>query len=137
MNTNISEVARLRQEIEINYYSAQLGLHGLAAGVSYHRFITARMERMQQCHEQLEQLIGQEAHALMVHTLDALPQPTRETITRVIRHELGPGHDTDQLLDQIRHLWHLIDLLRQQLGTETAYRIIHSLPAVSPVPLHI
>jgi len=55
---NKSEVARLRYQIEQEYQAAELALHGLAAGVSRHAFITAKMERMGECHAQLARLVG-------------------------------------------------------------------------------
>lgn len=57
---NKSEVARLMQQIELEFEAAQRGLYGFAAGVAKHEFITARMENIGHCHEQLKTLVGEE-----------------------------------------------------------------------------
>lgn len=63
---NKSEVARLRQRIADEYEAAQLGLTGPAI-VSRHDFITARMQGIAQCHNELVKLVGeQEAMELIV-----------------------------------------------------------------------
>jgi hypothetical protein len=54
-----SEVARLMQQIELEYEAAQRGLYGFAAGAAKHEFITARMETMGRYHEQLITLVGE------------------------------------------------------------------------------
>jgi hypothetical protein len=52
-----SEVARLREQITLEYEAAQRGLSGLAMTAS-HQFITARMERMWEHLQELTQLVG-------------------------------------------------------------------------------
>ena len=52
-----SEVARLREQITLEYEAAQRGLSGLALTAS-HQFITARMERMWEHLQELTQLVG-------------------------------------------------------------------------------
>jgi len=65
-----SEVARLLRQIELEYEAAQRALTGLAFGISKHQFITARMENMGACHQELVQLVGeQQATHLMNETL--------------------------------------------------------------------
>jgi len=54
-----SEVARLKQQIELEYIAAERGLNGFAAGAAKHEFITARMENIGRCHEQLKTLVGE------------------------------------------------------------------------------
>ena len=56
---NKSEVARLMRQIELEYEAAQRGMYGFAAGAGKHEFITARMENMGKCHEQLVTLVGE------------------------------------------------------------------------------
>ena len=56
---NKSEVARLMRQIELEYEAAQRGMYGFAAGAGKHEFITARMENMGHCHEQLVTLVGE------------------------------------------------------------------------------
>lgn len=66
-----SEVARLMQQISEANEAAYQALYGLAAGVSRHAFITARMERIGECHEALKALVGEhEANMLLVETLE-------------------------------------------------------------------
>lgn len=57
---NKSEVARIMRQIELEYEAAQRGMYGYAAGVAKHEFITARMENIGHCHEQLKTLVGEE-----------------------------------------------------------------------------
>jgi len=58
---NHSEVARLMQQINEANEAAYQALYGLAAGVSKHEFITAKMERIGECHE---------ANMLLAETLE-------------------------------------------------------------------
>jgi len=60
---NKSEVARLMRQISEAAYQA---LYGLAQGTAQHAFITARMEHMGECHEQLVELVGEHEAALLV-----------------------------------------------------------------------
>ncbi|HET9918850.1 MAG TPA: hypothetical protein VFQ30_03330 [Ktedonobacteraceae bacterium] len=72
MQEHKSEIARLRERIELEYQAAQRGLTGYAC-VSQHEFITARMENMSQCHEELKALVGpQEAIRMLAETLEKL-----------------------------------------------------------------
>ncbi|HLZ55483.1 MAG TPA: hypothetical protein VKR06_00935 [Ktedonosporobacter sp.] len=52
-----SEVARLMQQISDEHNAAYLALHGVAA-VASHQAITARMENIGKCQEQLVALVG-------------------------------------------------------------------------------
>lgn len=61
-----SEVARLMQQISAANEAAYQALYGLAQGTAQHAFITARMERMGACHEQLIGLVGEHEAALLV-----------------------------------------------------------------------
>ena len=71
MKENLSEVARLMEQISLEYQAAQRGLSGLAYGIAQHQFITARMENMCDIHEELQELIGrQEATKLVAEALD-------------------------------------------------------------------
>lgn len=65
-----SEVARLLWRIEEEYEAAQRALTGYAI-TGPHEYITARMEGMQRCHEELQALVGKdEAIKLLVETLE-------------------------------------------------------------------
>ncbi|MBV9019227.1 MAG: hypothetical protein JO125_07120 [Chloroflexi bacterium] len=71
MEENKSEVARLMQQITLEYQAAKLGLSGLASGTATHAFITAKMERMSQHHEALSRLVGpREATILAAHAVE-------------------------------------------------------------------
>ena len=71
MQENTSEIARLMQQITQEYEAAQRALHGLAFGTSKHRFITARLENIGRCQQELQQLVGeQEAVKMVAETLE-------------------------------------------------------------------
>lgn len=61
-----SEVAALLAHIQKTYESAVLGLSGLASGAAKHEFITARMERIGELHEELSQLVGEEQASMLL-----------------------------------------------------------------------
>lgn len=68
--TNKSEVARLMQQITLEYEAASRGLSGNAITAN-HAFITARMERVSQHHKELKNLVGeQEAIKLVAQCLE-------------------------------------------------------------------
>ncbi len=76
MHAHGSEVSRLREQIQAEYEAAERGFTGLASGVTRHAFITARMERIGRCHEELVALLGPEAAiALVAGTLWHAPGP--------------------------------------------------------------
>jgi folate-dependent phosphoribosylglycinamide formyltransferase PurN len=53
-----SEVARIRQQIELELAAMRLGLSGLSAGTARHQFIEAKMQRLGKYEEQLAEHIG-------------------------------------------------------------------------------
>ncbi len=66
-----SEIARLRQQIRLEYEAAQRGLTGLAEGSAQHAFITRKMENMEACFSLLKDLIGEnEATRVLTETLE-------------------------------------------------------------------
>jgi hypothetical protein len=65
-----SEVARILEQIRLEYESAQLGMSGPAYGSSKHSFITARMEMVGQLHNELEALIGDGAIVLVINEMN-------------------------------------------------------------------
>jgi hypothetical protein len=68
-----SEVAQLREQIQLEYEAAQSGLTGLSLGTNQHQFITTRMENLGTIHERLIALVGQtEAIKILVETLEQL-----------------------------------------------------------------
>jgi hypothetical protein len=59
-----SDVARFREQYELEYQAAKRGLQGVAM-VGSHQFITKRMEKMWEQFQQLVQVVGQtEAHKI-------------------------------------------------------------------------
>ncbi|MBV9231085.1 MAG: hypothetical protein JOZ18_17375 [Chloroflexi bacterium] len=73
-----SEVARIRAQIQAEYEAAERALYSFAEGSARHKFITARMERMEACVDELVTLVGlEEAAAILAETLDG--DNTRQT----------------------------------------------------------
>jgi len=68
---NESDVARLLSQIDIEYTSAQQGLHGLAQGSSQHAFITAKYNRIGELQEDLSTLVGHDqAMGLIINQIN-------------------------------------------------------------------
>ena len=68
---NTSDVARLMQRIDEANEAAHHALYGLAAGSAKHDFISAKLEYIGRCHEQLAELVGKdEAAALVCRIID-------------------------------------------------------------------
>lgn len=66
-----SEIARIRQQIELEQQAAWLGLYGLAQGTAQHTFITAKMERIWDLRETLVPLVGEdEANRMMCESCE-------------------------------------------------------------------
>ena len=59
-----SEVARLRQQIELECAAMQQALHGFAL-TAQHEIIQSKYESLGHYHEQLEQLVGEKEAALI------------------------------------------------------------------------
>jgi hypothetical protein len=66
------------EQIEAEYQAGKQALSGLAEGSSRHDFIERRLTRMGELHSSLQALVGDEAIALLAHTLDALPESTEQ-----------------------------------------------------------
>jgi hypothetical protein len=64
-----SEVAQLRQRIELELEAMRSGLSGFAAGTTRHAFIHARMEHIGTCQDLLADLLGEAAAHHVVCTL--------------------------------------------------------------------
>jgi hypothetical protein len=75
-----SEVACILAQIGAEYEAAQQGLTGLAYGLSQHAFITARMEHIGLLHEQLKNLVGNAAIALVAERLEQCPDPVNRHV---------------------------------------------------------
>ena len=64
----MSEVARLRRQIELECESMRLALSGYAV-VASHQFIEQKYNALGKCQEELEQLVGTEdANRMVVET---------------------------------------------------------------------
>jgi hypothetical protein len=57
---NSSEVAHLREQVELEYESMMRGLNGFAEGSAIHEFISARMARVEGYHDELAREIGED-----------------------------------------------------------------------------
>lgn len=68
-DSNPSEVARLRQQIEVQLIAMRQGLAGLSSGTARHAFINARMERIGVYQESLADQLGESAATLLVYGL--------------------------------------------------------------------
>lgn len=55
-----SEIAQLRQQIEVEHASAVWALSGLTSGAAQHAFISRRMRHMEISYQGLKQLVGEE-----------------------------------------------------------------------------
>lgn len=71
LRSNPNEVARLLNQIEMEYLAAQRGLTGFAEGAR-HAAITARLENMGRLHEDLRAIVGDEAIRLLAERLEKL-----------------------------------------------------------------
>jgi len=63
---NQSEIAQLRQQIEMELTSMRYGLNGFASGTARHTFIHMRMERVGACQNMLAQYLGEHAATELV-----------------------------------------------------------------------
>lgn len=67
--SNASEVARLRQQIEVQLVAMRRGLAGFSSGVARHDFINARMEHIGSCQDSLARHMGESAADVLVYDL--------------------------------------------------------------------
>ena len=66
---SLSEYARIKKQIEEEYAAAKLALEGIAM-TAQHAFISARMENIAACHQELTNLVGkEEATKIIAETL--------------------------------------------------------------------
>ena len=75
----MSEVARLRRQIEQEHAASTWALSGLAEGTARHDFIQRRLEHMSIAHDGLSALLGEEqAAAVVCEIVDATAQSERK-----------------------------------------------------------
>ncbi len=129
----VSEVARIKGEIETAYFSGRLGLSGLASGVSRHAVMTTKTERIGHLHEELQTIVGvDQAMQVVAETLAHLPEtPTQHTVLTLLRGELGTTEETEQLLERLEDLWETRAMLLAHFGQEITRKIIET-PSVWP-----
>lgn len=125
MNTHTSEVAQIRRRIADESLAAMLGLSGLAAGTTRHRFITAKTEAIGKYFEALHQILGspQEALHLMGDAMTSAEHPTRHDIRSTLRRELPNTEENAQLLERLEDAWELQDMLTERFGASVAETI--------------
>ncbi len=56
---NRSEVAHLREQVELEYEAMVQGLSSFAEGSAMHTFISARMARIEEYHSELTKEVGE------------------------------------------------------------------------------
>ena len=64
-----SEVARIREEIELQLEAMQRVMYGYASGTARHSFIRARMDRIGEYHHKLADRIGEQNADQLVSSL--------------------------------------------------------------------
>jgi hypothetical protein len=63
----MSEVANLRQQIDLEYQAMQNAMTGFAEGSARHAFITARLNGVGRYRQALALLIGEEAAGMVIY----------------------------------------------------------------------
>lgn len=73
-----SEVAQLRQQIEVELVAMRRGLTGITSGTARHTFIHTRMERIGACQDTLARQLGEAAatHIVCNMYMQAMEQDT-------------------------------------------------------------
>lgn len=69
IGNNSSEVARLREQIEVQLVAMRRGLSSFSSGAARHAFINARMERVGACQEYLAHQLGETEATMLVYGL--------------------------------------------------------------------
>ena len=67
---NKSEVARILEQISLEYEAAYRSMHDFAAGAAKHQFIAARMESMGNLHSKLQEIVGDSAIEMVAETIN-------------------------------------------------------------------
>ena len=125
MQTNGSEVAQLQEQIAAEYMAAKLGLLGLNAGTGRHDFITARQERIGVLHEQLQELVGDTAIAIVAETLTSISDTaTRSDVLMVLRYELDNDEERELFCNYLQAAWKAVDLLKERFGEEQVCKLL-------------
>lgn len=67
---NKSEVARILEQISLEYEAAHRIMYDFAAGASKHQYISARMENMGHLHRKLREIVGDSAIEMVAETIN-------------------------------------------------------------------
>jgi hypothetical protein len=67
---NKSEVARILEQISLEYEAAQRIMYDFAAGAAKHQYISARMENMGNLHSKLREIVGDSAIEMVAETIN-------------------------------------------------------------------
>jgi len=67
---NKSEVARILEQISLEYEAAQRIMYDFAAGAGKHQYISARMENMGNLHSKLREIVGDSAIEMVAETIN-------------------------------------------------------------------
>ena len=67
---NKSEVARILEQISLEYEAAHRIMYDYAAGAAKHQYISARMEKMGHLHSKLREIVGDSAIEMVAETIN-------------------------------------------------------------------
>ena len=67
---NKSEVARILEQISLEYEAAHRMMHDFAAGAGKHEFIATRMANMGNLHGELKKIVGDSAIEMVAETIN-------------------------------------------------------------------
>jgi hypothetical protein len=126
-----SEVAQFRHQQALEEEAAQRGLNGFAI-VARHQIITARMEvGAQRLLKLIEEGKHEEALAIINTSTwggetpeDLSDTPTRGALLDFLQRTLDHTEETAILIEHIRTMWEIQDILRARFGAEPARKII-------------
>jgi hypothetical protein len=85
-----SEVARLRQQIELEFASMQRGLTAFALGTARHTFIYTRMEHVEGYQRKLAELVGESKAAQVVCERYNAVMEENEQTTGTLAEDIAP-----------------------------------------------
>ena len=117
MQTHVSEVAAIKEQIAAEHLAAKLGLQGLNTGTAHHVFITTRQANIGLLHKKSQKLVGDSAIALVAETLDAVPDiPSRDSILAVLRRGFNKPEEVELFCNALQEAWQAVDLFKERSG---------------------
>jgi excisionase family DNA binding protein len=137
-----SEVARLQEQITLEYQAAQRGLVDLASGTARHQFINQRLTNIGDYQQSLAALVGEEPSMQIVYDLFSGTLPIQSTI---IAQEVAPDPDPSDHLTQAQTRCYLTaqeSAKKLGLSTRSVYSLVKNgtLPSckiVGRVAIHV